>query len=306
MRSQRKKPAKRLFNGMAGSPLAQIAVAEQAIPSPPVSKAVEPSVKNMVLLHFCFDQQGGETKNEWCPCKKRISRDAAFALVRSGCADWLLTKNGKAKSGVSEFHRAIVVRFVVLDGEKLYAVKPPLTIDRREKKHEAIKQTIRDKARRLLQKLFAKGAISQAVLEMPNAELDELLGDGHKTDKFLTKLTELGQNDLRKKMARIIEHWWNNILGYHRLNVEAYRYLEDADRGKGLAVSGGNDSGHLDQIDGQHAIDAGRVVAANHRASYWNGAWDYSTGAAPKDEEGNATVWHDEEGVYEHPENHED
>ena len=282
-KAQRRTPTKRLFTGLAGSPIPQIAD-ERMPPRPPVPKA-EPSIKNMVLLHFCFSQQDGETKKECCPCKKRVSRDAAFALVREGCADWLLTRNSKAKSGLAKFHRAIVVRFVVVNGEKLYAVKPPLTINRRDKKHEAIKQTIRDKVRRLFQKLFAKGTISQSILEMPDSELDELMGDAYKADKFLAKLTELGQNDLRKKMARIIEHWWNNILGYHRLNVDAYRFLEDADRGKGLAVSGGNDSGHLDKTDGQHENDTGRVVAANHRASYWNGAWDHSMGSTPKVDE---------------------
>jgi hypothetical protein len=28
-------------------------------------------------------------------------------------------------------------------------------------------------------------------------------------------------------------------------------------------------------------IDDGKVAAANHRPTFWNGAWDYSTGASP-------------------------
>jgi len=82
-------------------------------------------------------------------------------------------------------------------------------------------------------------------------------------------------------MARIIEHWWANILGFHRLNADAYKYLSEADRSKALAVTGGNDAAHLSAIAGKHENDTGRVAVANHRPSYWNGAWDYSTGTDP-------------------------
>jgi len=181
MATQRKTPAKRLFTGLSGSPLAQIAV---EAPPPLAPKAAKTPIKNMVLLHFCFNQQDGETKKEWCSCKKRVTREAAVALVKEHCADWLLTKNARARSGVSEFHRAIVVRAVIVNGETLYSVEPPLPIDRRDKKHEAIKETIRNRARRLLQKMFGKGVISQAILEMPNTELDELLSDAYNVDKF--------------------------------------------------------------------------------------------------------------------------
>ena len=244
----------------------------------------------MVLLHFCFNQQEGETKREWCPCNQRISRDEAFSLVRENFADWLLVKNPRAASGVAEFHRAVVVRSLNVNGEKLYAVEPSRKLSHREVKHEAIKQEIRNSARRLFQQAFSKGLVSQVTLDTPDAELDELLGDGHKTETFLTDLRELGQTKFADRFARIIERWWNDILSYHRLNVNAGQYLKQAERGKGQAVSGGNDSEHMEDIDGQHKADTGRVSVANYRPCYWNGAWDYSRGAAPNDKDGNARL----------------
>jgi hypothetical protein len=86
-------------------------------------------------------------------------------------------------------------------------------------------------------------------------------------------------------MNHLVLHWWNNVLGYHKLNVEASKFMNEADRGVGLAVSGENDSRHLDQIDGAQETDTGRVAVANHRMSYWCGAWDNSSGTAPKDDD---------------------
>lgn len=209
-----------------------------------------------------------------------------MALVKEDCADWLITRNGRAKSGVSEFHRAIVVRSVLVDGEKLYSVDPPLALDGRKRKHEAIKRDVCDSARRLFQELFAKGVISQTDLQMSDAQLDELFGDAHILDKLLGKLTEVGQNSAHRRMVEITQHWWNNILGFQKLNIDAGRFLADADESSGLIVHVGG-SGHLDVVDGQHKIDRGRVQVANHRPSNWSGDWDYSIGSTPAVDEHN-------------------
>src|ERR1035437_8246280 len=90
---QRKTPAKRLQPGVAGSPLVVIDAPKQ----------------RTVLLHFCFDQQTGETKRESCTCRQRVSLDEAAGFVQQGCADWLLIKNPKSAELV-KFRRAVVVR----------------------------------------------------------------------------------------------------------------------------------------------------------------------------------------------------
>jgi hypothetical protein len=190
------------------------------------------SSRNTVLLHYCFNQQAGETKREWCPCKKRVSREEAFRLVKQGIADWLLVKNPKT-SELVEFHRAVVVRTAVVHGKVLFAVTPPAKIDRRRKKHEAIKQVVRNRARKILQELVSTHVISQETFKMPDTELDELLQDEDKSKAFLQKLIQLGQARAREQMVKVMMHWWNNVLGYERLDVGAGKVIKDAARGKG-------------------------------------------------------------------------
>src|ERR1700722_14237566 len=109
MRIQRKKPAFRLFTGISGSPLSKVIQPPAQIEAKPL-----PAGKDTVLVHYCFNQEADEKKREWCPCKTRISREDAIGLVEAGRADWLIVKNARAKTGVSQFRRAIVVRSAVL------------------------------------------------------------------------------------------------------------------------------------------------------------------------------------------------
>jgi hypothetical protein len=293
---QHRAPAKRLHQGIAGSPLAKVIDI--------TSGRSKPSAKELVLLHYCFDQQAGEMKREHCPCEERaerVTREVADSYVRDGFADWLVVKNVKAKSGKSEFHRAIVIRNVVIDGQKLFKVpsawSPVSTDDRRTKKHEAIKRAILDRARNLLRKYFSKGWISQATSEMSDAGLEDLFASSTKVEEFFAVHN---RPQMRKEIFGVVEHWWNNVLGYHRLNADACTFMPAAKRGKGKIVVAG-DSEHIALIDGQHGPETddeatnksrtaiGRVAVANHRASFWCGGWDYSTGAAPKDSGEDAT-----------------
>jgi hypothetical protein len=168
-------PAKRLFTGVASSPLAQVSEPTAEPPLPKVTR-----MRDMVLLHYCFDQQAGETKNEHCFCEERaerVQRDLAEEYVKDGLADYLVVKNSRAKTGTSIFRRALAIRSVVIDGHKLFAVsskwKPK---NSRDEKHEAIKATIRDRAKNLMRKMFSKGVIAQDVFQrlQTDAELDSL------------------------------------------------------------------------------------------------------------------------------------
>ena len=87
---------------------------------------------------------------------------------------------------------------------------------------------------------------------------------------------------LQDKWRLVVFHWYNNILGFQHLNVEASKFMDWADEGAGLAVSGGYDGAKLGIVAGAHVTDEGRVAVANHRASFWNGVWDYSAGARPR------------------------
>jgi hypothetical protein len=214
----RKPPAKRLFSGIAGSPLAQV---NKPTVGPPLPKVTR--MRDMVLLHYCFDQQAGETKQEHCKCEERaerVPRNVAEEYVKDGVADWLIVKNSRAKTGTSIFRRALVVRSVVIEGQKLFAVssnwKPKSS---RADKHEAIKADIRDRAKNLLRKMFSKGVIAQDVFQklQTDAELDLLFANPTKSTEFLSMLAGQEQQWFRKRLVEIILHWWNSVLGFHRL-----------------------------------------------------------------------------------------
>ena len=192
--------------------------------------------KNDVLLHFCFDQQTGEIKREWCPCTQRVSREEAFRLVKEGMADWLLVKNPKTPELV-EFHRAVVVRQTTVDNEVLFAVTPPVKVDPRKKKYEAIKQAVRQKARKILRKLSSKHVIAQGAFQQA-IDLDKLLGDDHESTAFLQKLIQLREADAYEQMVRVMAHWWENVLAFQRLHMNAGKFIKNAPRGRGelLAV----------------------------------------------------------------------
>jgi len=261
----------------------------------------------MVLLHYCFDQQAGETKKEHCFCEERaerVTRDVAEEYVKDGLADWLVVKNSRAKTGTSIFRRAVVVRSVVIDGQKLFAVsskwKPKSS---RDEKHEAIKVTIRDRAKNLLRKMFSKGLLAQDVFQklQTDAELDLLFMDAAKGREFLLMLAGQEQLWFRKRFTEIMLHWWNNVLGFHRLDVDAGMIMKDAPSGVGQIIYA-PDSGKInDQIRSNATIAPGmfipdplgeeikfegnsgrRVQVANHVAK----PWDPSGGTDPQKFEG--------------------
>jgi hypothetical protein len=170
--TSRKPPVKRAFYGLSGSSFSvTTAVSQQAKP-----KNLR---KELVLVHFCFDQERGESKPGHtnstecarCVCDLRIPKGLAYDLVDGKQADFLLVPNPKTEKP-TKFHRAIVVRRVVVAGETLFALAPTAKADRREIKHEQIKAAIRCKARRILQRLFAASAISQQESQMSDVELD--------------------------------------------------------------------------------------------------------------------------------------
>jgi hypothetical protein len=227
----RQHPAKpRVFNGLAGSYLSSTSrITPQAKPKDPPA--------DLILVHFCHDQERGASKPNRCNCKVRASKDHAYEMVDAKQADFLLASNPKTDKRV-KIHRAIVVRRTIVAGEPLFAIAPPLKPDReaadaarRNEKHESIKAGIRAKARQNLQKLFAAGAISQQESLMSDADLDVAL----KTPEgFLAKLRTKTQ---RKRWLVIAFSWWENVLGFYRLCENTGQFMNEADRGKGLTVN---------------------------------------------------------------------
>ena len=256
-----KKPT-RLFSGLLGSSFATL----NELPEPP-----KPPKPKMVKVHFCFSQADGESKPN-CSCKQKIPSDRAQDLILNHQADWLLNRNPKTPQLV-RCTKAIVIRRIVVDGEVLFALDPPP--NRRDKKHERINQLIRDKARRLFQKSFARGSIPQDVLTLNDSEIDSILAN---PEPFLERYPSL-----RRKLIPVVEYYFNNILGFCRLSTKRGLYLVDADAGRGDVTL--RDGNRLEQISAKHETDVGKVPVANYRGgSYWCEAWDYTTGHDPSRE----------------------
>jgi hypothetical protein len=208
-------------------------------------------------------------------------------LTAAGQADFLLVKNPKTEK-LTKFHRAIVMRRMIVAGEILFALDKPVKPNRRDVKHESLKTQIRLKARRILQKLLASGIISPAVAKLPDADLDSAL---QYPDKFLETIP--ARKQMQEFWREIAIEWWGNVLGYLRLSENAGKFMNDAPHAQGLVVTGGKTTARLDRLFGSrqdgddredgpaHGRDSGRVSGAGGKAHFWNGGWDFSRGADP-------------------------
>ena len=77
-----------------------------------------------------------------------------------------------------------------------------------------------------------------------------------------------------------MRHWWNNVLGYFELDVDAGIFMTSAGQGVGEIVFVGLGS-RADLINGLHENETGRVATANFRPCFWNGGWLYTPGSGP-------------------------
>jgi len=75
-------PKSRIANRPLGGPRSSV------MDSRPAQKPSESD--KSVLVHDCFDQQGGETKPEDCGCTQRTGKLDAASLIRRGCAEVLV------------------------------------------------------------------------------------------------------------------------------------------------------------------------------------------------------------------------
>jgi len=265
-----KAPTKRAFSGLAGSSLTVV--------SPPATQ-VPKVIKKDVLVHFCFDQERGESKKDRCNCNSRVSRYRAIDLVDSKLADFLLVRNPKTQKLV-KFRRAIVIHRVEVAGGVLFALEPPKKEDPRDKKHQQIKGRILHEARQILRKLFKSGSISHADLQMSDEDLVVAISS---PDPFLAKI-----KSYKKDWTKISLHWWANILGYHRLNADFGRFLDGADHGKGLPVY--SKTGNADAISDAAENYSGRVVGANFVPRKFNNGYIYNSGHAPDEFDAESTA----------------
>jgi hypothetical protein len=266
----RKLPVKRAFTGLQGSSFSKLHIVPPQAPQPSPAKCIK--------VHFCFDQGAGETKPDRCKCTVHFTKEEAYEAVDAGRASFLLVKNPKTPK-LTKNHRAIAVHRQTVDGQALFAVASPLKPDRRDMRHEAISNKVRQDARRILQKLLAVGAISPHDAQMTDADLEAIF---QKPESFLERIC--ARKRLRDAFSEVVTHWWNNLLGYHKLNLEAGQFMTDADRGAGELVTGGYNATKLNEVDGARETDTGRVLTANFRTQYWNGGWTSSAGTGPEGE----------------------
>jgi hypothetical protein len=266
----RKLPALRAFTGLAGSPFSNLHVVPPQAPQPSPAKCIK--------VHFCFDQGAGETKPDRCKCTVHFTKEEAYEAVDAGRASFLLVKNPKTPK-LTKNHRAIVVHQQTVDGQSLFALAAPVKPNHRDTRHEAIKDQVRQDARRILQKLLAVGAISPQDAQMTDADLEAIF---QKPESFLERIC--ARKRLRDAFAEVVTHWWNNLLGYHKLNLEAGQFMTHADRGAGELVTGGYDSTKLGEVEGARETNTGRVKTANFRKAYWNGGWTSSADTGPEGE----------------------
>jgi hypothetical protein len=119
--------------------------------------------------------------------------------------------------------------------------------------------------------------------------------------EFLGMLRGQEQEWFRKRFTEIMLHWWNNVLGFHRLDVDAGTIMKDAPAGVGQIIYA-PDSGKInDQIRSNATVApemfipgplgeevkfednfGRRVIAANHVVK----PWDPSGGTDPQEFEG--------------------
>jgi hypothetical protein len=115
-------------------------------------------------------------------------------------------------------------------------------------------------------------------------------------------LTGQEQHWFRKQFTKIMLHWWNNVLGFHRLDLGVGTTIKEAPAGMGEIVYKPNANAITDAVRGnstvspaifisdpfgetedQFADNGGRrVIAANHIAK----PWDPSGGTDPHKFEG--------------------
>ena len=126
----RKLPAKRAFPGLTGSSLVRVRAVSPQAPQPPTKKPI--------LVHFCFNQEAGETKPPRCNCHVHVTEAQAYEFIDAGRAHFLLVRNPKTPK-LTKNHRAIVVQRHTVDGQTLYALAALLKADRRDARYAAIK-----------------------------------------------------------------------------------------------------------------------------------------------------------------------
>jgi hypothetical protein len=278
--NQKRKPARRLQPGVAGSPLAVIEKSKQ---------------QRKVLLHFCFDQQNNETKPESCACSQRVILEQAMEFVTQGWADWLLTEDSRTGKLIRNT-KAVVVRRAIVNGEICFPV--PRKIDAKElERIERNKREIRAEVRSVLQDCFTQGYVPQSVVTTNDEQLGDLLNSAKEFDEFSKALSA----SLRKKLLELMTRWWDEVRGYRQ-----YKNKIDEDRFKNWDVDASEAARRVqnqyylnlaEQLSGDSSRDGQilelyyreiarpithRVKGANYRPHFWNGRWSYGTGVDPK------------------------
>lgn len=184
---------RRAFSGLAGSPLARTADT-QSQPKPRAKRST------LVLVHFCHDQQSGESKPLRCNCNLRIDRSTAYEHCDAKRADWLRYPNPKTGELILS-HKAIVSRRVVVDRQIIFGVEPP---EKKGRVCDSVTEltTLRNRVRKIIERCVAKGIFPAIFLNCSKGPLNDLLDD---PEALLKILTDQGQNRLHAELIEILE-----------------------------------------------------------------------------------------------------
>jgi hypothetical protein len=233
----RKKPAVCAFTGLAGSPLSLVA---------------KPSKTKLVLMHRCFNQHAGDRreKDTHCRCERlgeRVPFATAQLLVEREFADWLLVWNAK-KNDYTPSKLSIVARpntgTTQLTNDQREEQQKDLREHRRDKKHEKIKAKTVERAKKVLKRLVAKGAISeQDAIDGLGIVFSDGTTGSIDPERFFS-------STVLDALLPVMRHHWNNVLGREHLNAAKTDnwFMKDAPEGKGKIVSGGYGSEKVSRI----------------------------------------------------------
>jgi hypothetical protein len=110
--------------------------------------------------------------------------------------------------------------------------------------------------------MFSMGLIAQEVFQrlQDDAELDSLFTDVTRAEKFLQMLTSQEQLRFKKRFTEILFHWWNNVLGFHRLDIEAGTIMKQASAGAGEIVYKANAAAITDAVRGNSTVNPGIFI----------------------------------------------
>jgi len=197
----------------------------------------------LVIVHTCFSQAEGESKNE-CSCSERVTEREAYRRVSTEEADWLIVnRNGTSYAN----HSAIVIR------QSRKEIN-----DRRlsEKEKRTQQETVARFVRTHLK--WASSAVRNGrfppMVLMTEAELIEAIAE---PEQFRSDHPDWPEDYLR----RLEKDAFDIKLSFEKMSMSRGRFMSDAPHGKGELVL----SAQIEKIGAHKNDGTRRVKSANFK-----------------------------------------